>query len=143
MSIKMKNCKACGKEVSPSAKTCPRCGQRLKAGFIKKALIGAVALVILGIAIAALGDSSSTSPPAGDKPTMTKSEFTQLKDGMSYEDATTIIGGPGELVSESGTKGDALHTVMYQYKGEGDLGANANVTFQGDKLNTKAQFGLK
>ena len=82
------------------------------------------------------------STPA-NKPTMTMAEFAQLKDGMNYEDATKIIGEPGEVVSESGTKGDALHTIMYQYNGEGDLGANANLMFQGNKLINKAQFGLK
>lgn len=143
MSIKMKNCKACGKEVAPSAKVCPSCGQKLKTGFIMKVLIGAVGFVLLGVIIAALGDTASTSSPAGNKPTMTMAEFNQLKDGMSYEEATSIIGGPGEVTVESGKKGEALHTVIYQYKGEGDLGANANVTFQGNKLNMKAQMGLK
>lgn len=90
----------------------------------------------------------TTPPPAPvvtptDKLTMTMAKFTQLKDGMSYEDATKIIGEPGEVASESGTKGDALHTIMYQYNGEGDIGANANLMFQGDKLINKAQFGLK
>jgi hypothetical protein len=32
---------------------------------------------------------------------------------------------------------------MYQYEGEGELGANASFTFQGGKLVNKAQFGLK
>lgn len=81
--------------------------------------------------------------PAPNGPTMTMVEFTQLKDGMSYEEATKIIGGPGEVMSESGSKGDPAHTVMYTYKGEGSLGANANVMFQGEKLINKAQFGLK
>lgn len=112
-------------------------------GFIKKALIGAVCFIALGVAIGALTDSSSTSSPSVNKPTMTKAEFDQLKDGMSYEEATKIIGGPGEVMSESGSVGDPLHTVMYSYKGEGDLGANANIMFQGNKLNTKAQMGLK
>lgn len=78
-----------------------------------------------------------------NKPSMTKAEFDQLKSGMSYEEASAIIGGPGEVISESGNPGDQLHTVMYQYEGEGDLGANANLMFQGNKLNNKAQFGLK
>ncbi|MED0672124.1 hypothetical protein P4S95_18260 [Aneurinibacillus aneurinilyticus] len=51
-----------------------------------------------------------------------------------------IIGGPGELVSESGNKGEPLHTIIYAYK---DLGANANFLFQGNKLQNKAQIGLK
>lgn len=109
-------------------------------GFIKKAFVGVVGLIVIGVAIGAMGDTPSAT---GNKPTMTKAEFEQLTTGISYEDATGIIGGPGEVVSESGTKGDKLHTVMYTFKGEGDIGANANVMFQGDKLNTKAQFGLK
>ena len=82
-------------------------------------------------------------PAPTNKPTMTMAEFTQLKTGMTYEEATKIIGGPGEVMSESGSIGDPAHTVMYTYKGEGDLGANANLMFQGDKLMNKAQFGLK
>ena len=83
------------------------------------------------------------APTPTNKQTMTMAEFTQLKNGMSYEEATKIIGGPGEVMSESGSPGDAAHTVMYTYKGEGSLGANANVMFQGNKLMNKAQFGLK
>lgn len=81
--------------------------------------------------------------PPKNKPSMSKSEFDQLKGGMTYEEATAIIGGPGEVISESGNPGEQLHTVMYQYEGEGDIGANANLMFQGNKLNNKAQFGLK
>lgn len=81
-------------------------------------------------------------PPA-NKPSMNKAEFDQLKSGMTYEEASAIIGGPGEVISESGNPGDQFHTVMYQYEGEGDLGANANLMFQGNKLQNKAQFGLK
>jgi hypothetical protein len=84
-----------------------------------------------------------TPEPVKNKPTISKSEFEQLKSGMSYEDTTAIIGGPGEILSESGTPGDQYHTVMYQYKGEGGLGANANLMFQGDRLENKAQYGLK
>ncbi|HZK56582.1 MAG TPA: DUF3862 domain-containing protein [Desulfosporosinus sp.] len=145
MGIKMKNCKACGKEVAPSAKVCPSCGQKLKGGgFIKKMLIGAVVLVMIGVGIGALSDSPSTSSSSNvNKPTMTKAEFDQIKDGMSYAEVTAIVGGPGEMQSESGKVGDPAHTVSYAYKGEGDLGANANVMFQGEKLNMKAQMGLK
>ncbi|NTV91008.1 MAG: DUF3862 domain-containing protein [Clostridiales bacterium] len=86
--------------------------------------------------------STTTQAPA-NKPTMTKAEFDQLKSGMTYEEATAIIGGPGEVLSESGNAGDEYHTVMYQYKGEGGFGANANLMFQGNKLMNKAQMGLK
>ncbi|HAS04385.1 MAG TPA: hypothetical protein DCR71_01285 [Dehalococcoidia bacterium] len=91
-------------------------------------------------------NATTTQPAASkpvNKPTMNMAEFTQLKSGMSYKEATAIIGGPGEIMSESGSQGDSLHTVMYMYDGEGDIGANANLMFQGDKLQNKAQFGLK
>lgn len=74
---------------------------------------------------------------------ISKAAFDKLKTGMSYDEATAIIGYDGELVSESGNKGDDLYTVMYIYYGSGMLGANANLMFQGDKLMNKAQMGLK
>ena len=150
------NCKSCGKEIAKGVRKCVNCGADQRNFFSRhKIITGILALVIIGGISAAMrggsGSSITTAPvsstpaPAVVKngPTMTMSEFTQLKDGMSYEEATKIIGGPGEVMSESGAKGDDLHTVMYQYKGEGSLGANANIMFQGNKLNTKAQMGLK
>lgn len=74
---------------------------------------------------------------------ITLEKFDQIKNGMTYEEVTKIIGGEGEVLSESGEKGTDLHTVIYMYQGKGDLGANANFTFQGNKLENKAQFGLK
>ncbi len=62
---------------------------------------------------------------------------------MTYEEVAANIGGEGNLLSESGEKGTDFYTVMYDYKGEGDFGANANFMFQGGKLQNKAQFGLK
>ncbi|MGW8444271.1 DUF3862 domain-containing protein [Paenibacillus sp. S33] len=75
--------------------------------------------------------------------TITKAEYEKIKSGMSYEQVTKIIGGPGEAISEVGEKGDEFYTVMYSYNGEGRLGASANFTFQGNKLQAKAQFGLE
>ena len=79
-------------------------------------------------------------------PGISKAEFDQLKTGMSYKEAVGIIGGNGEVLSESGTPGGTgfdIHTVMYMFEGESGIGANANLMFQGDKLQNKAQFGLK
>ena len=91
--------------------------------------------------------TADTAKPAAtkpaNKPTINKDEFTQLKNGMTYQEAVSIIGGEGEVMSEVGSPGDSMHTIMYMWKGEGDIGANANAMFQGGKLNTKAQMGLK
>lgn len=75
--------------------------------------------------------------------TITKEEFDKISNGMTYEQIVEIIGGEGDKLSESGNEGDQYHTVMYMYNGEGDLGANANFTFQGGKLQNKSQMGLK
>lgn len=47
---KMKTCKACSTEVAKTAKTCPKCGAKLKVGFLPKLLIALVGLAILGVA---------------------------------------------------------------------------------------------
>ena len=78
-----------------------------------------------------------------NSPTISMSEFNSLSDGMSYEEASTLIGGSGTILSESGTPGDEYYTVIYSWNGEGSIGANADVTFQGDKLVNKAQYGLE
>jgi hypothetical protein len=77
------------------------------------------------------------------KVTITKAEFDKIQNGMTYEQVKQIVGGEGHLVSESGKPGTAEHTAIYDYQGEGDIGANATLMFQGGKLINKSQFGLK
>ena len=102
-------------------------------------------LLSIGIILTLVGCGSSAPTPSSgaNKPAMTKTEFDQIKDGMSYEEVTAIVGGPGELQAESGKVGDPAHTVSYMYKGDGAIGANASLMFQGEKMNMKAQAGLK
>ncbi|WP_242224565.1 DUF3862 domain-containing protein [Bacillus cereus group sp. BfR-BA-01380] len=80
---------------------------------------------------------------AKNKPGVSKAEFDQIQNGMSYEEVKNIIGSDGEVLSETGQKGDQFHTIMYKWDGEKGLGANANFTFQEEKLANKSQFGLK
>ncbi|AZU98978.1 hypothetical protein pW2_152 [Bacillus phage pW2] len=74
---------------------------------------------------------------------ITKAEFDAIQSGMTYEEVVAIIGSEGELLSEVGSKGEQFHSVMYEWEGKGDFGANANFTFQEGKMEMKAQFGLK
>lgn len=76
-------------------------------------------------------------------PDISKDEFDQIQNGMTYEEVVAIIGGNGEVMSEVGEKGTPYYSIMYMYKGEKGLGSNANFTFQDNKLQAKAQFGLK
>lgn len=103
-----------------------------------------VFIMILSLCSLVACSSIPSTTDGGGK--ITKEAFEKLKSGMSYAEATEIIGFEGEVMSESGTpggKGLDIHTVMYQYTGKGSLGANANLMFQDDKLINKAQVGLK
>jgi hypothetical protein len=90
--------------------------------------------------------AKTEEPAKPKKAVMTKAMFDQLKTGMTLEEVQKIVPGEWEIVSESGTKGGKdldIHTVMYQFEGKGDLGANATLMFQDEKLVNKAQMGLK
>ncbi|MGI6152499.1 MAG: hypothetical protein ACOYJB_01515 [Christensenellaceae bacterium] len=75
-------------------------------------------------------------PSGGTGATISKAEYDQLEEGMSYEEVCAIIGGEGEALAESGT------FVMYMWPGEGSIGANANATFMDGEMISKAQYGL-
>jgi predicted Zn-dependent peptidase len=144
---------------------------KVKKPFYKKWWVWALAVVIL-VGIANSGEETATTeeepaktetvatkqeepkeepapvekeekpaPPKED-PGISMEEFEEIQNGMTVEEVVKIIGGEGEIMSEVGEKGTSLYTVMYKYDGESGLGSNANVTFQGGKLQMKAQFGL-
>ena len=79
-----------------------------------------------------------------NQPKISMDKFIQIKNGMTYEQVTEIIGAPGEMVAETGNPGDQFYTATYNFKGEGfwPNGAFAQLIFQNGKLNTKAQKGL-
>lgn len=78
-----------------------------------------------------------------NKPGISKAEFDQIQNGMSYEEVKNIIGSDGKVISESGQTGDQFYTIMYSWKSEKGVGANARFMFQEGKLQNKSQFGLK
>lgn len=71
-------------------------------------------------------------------PTVTRAEYEQLAEGISYARAAEIIGAPGEEISRADIAGSS--TVMYAWKNSN--GSNMNAMFQNGKLITKAQLGL-
>ena len=82
--------------------------------------------------------------PEDNPDTITLDEFNQIRNGMEYQEVFDIIGGRGELLSDVDLGfGDEYYTATYSWVGEGSLGANANVMFQGGKVVSKAQFGLE
>ncbi|EOO71750.1 DUF3862 domain-containing protein [Bacillus mycoides] len=132
--------------------------------IFKFACLGIIALIVLGV-IAAMDDkveapstepkqeAQTTAPVTKEepkieeapknKPGINKAKFDQIQNGMSYEEVKNIIGSDGKVISEGGQAGDHFHTIMYSWKGEKGLGANANFMFLEGKLQNKSQFGLK
>lgn len=127
-----------------------------------KVVLGAVVLLGIGGAIGSMGEEEPTAVPAAvekveaekpkaepkaepkkEKAGITMAEFEKIQNGMTYEEVVNIIGAEGEIISETGQKGEQFYTVLYQWEGESGFGANANATFQDGKMVNKAQFGLE
>ncbi|QIW21221.1 DUF3862 domain-containing protein [Bacillus thuringiensis] len=136
--------------------------------IFKFGCLGFIVLIVLGVIVALAGggddkveapstepkqEAQTTAPVTKEepkieeapknKPGINKAKFDQIQNGMSYEEVKNIIGSDGEVISEGGQAGDQFHTIMYSWKGEKGLGANANFMFLEGKLQNKSQFGLK
>ncbi|MBO4694217.1 MAG: DUF3862 domain-containing protein [Clostridia bacterium] len=75
--------------------------------------------------------------------TISRDEFEKIETGMTYDEVCEIVGGEGTLGSNVDIGDEEYKTEIYQWSGEGTVGANANVTFQGGKVVSKAQIGLE
>ena len=72
--------------------------------------------------------------------TVSLSQFNSIQTNMTYKQVVDIVGGPGELISETGLAWVKTHILFWN----GDeLGANMQVTFANGKVHMKAQYGLK
>ena len=127
----------------PAAQAAPAKSKIGKGCMIVAAVI--VVLIIIG-AIASGNNGGEVVPPGGDaapatetsEPSLTMDGFNRVKNGMTFDQVTAIIGKPSQELSRSDLGG--TETVMYMW--EGSLGANMNAMFQNGKLVQKAQFGL-
>lgn len=89
-------------------------------------------------------DAFHVEDVSSNDPTITLDEFNQITNGMTYQEVVDIVGGPGELLSESDLGlGSEYVSAMYMWDGEGSIGANANVMFQGGAVVSKSQLGLE
>lgn len=111
-----------------------------------------IIIIIVIIALATSQGTNNSEPTATNSDSLTTEEnskitleeFNSIETGMTYEQVVEIIGGEGTVLSEADVVGDAQYkTTMYSWKGKGNLGANANITFQAGKVVSKAQFGLE
>lgn len=140
-------CSNCETEIWETLLKCPECGTLTKRGKnvqIGRIVILPIALVVLIIAFVVMFIPTS-GPPSLPEPQLgvTLAQFEAVKTGMNYYKVCAIFGFEGELISQVDIGNDEYKTEMYSWPGYGSLGANCNVTFQNDKVISKAQFGLQ
>jgi hypothetical protein len=71
---------------------------------------------------------------------VTMAQYGQLREGMSYAAAVSVLGCEGEETASSETMG--IRMVMYTWYGTTLMG-NMNAMFQDGRMVSKAQMGLE
>lgn len=108
-----------------------------------------VVLIIIGIMVGGNNSLNNVVDTTGSgEVKVTLEEYNKVKTGMTYEEVQKIVGGAGVVSGESHTDGiegvmEAIDVMIISYNGEGQLGANCIFTFTNNKLDSKAQTGLK
>lgn len=140
----MKVCKDCGTEVSKSAKSCPKCGRKLKHTALR--VILGIIIIIIGI-YSLTGDTTNTqnttqigSSITQKQEKMTLEKFNKIKTGMTYKEVVEIAGEEGTLSTES-SYGSQSMKIYYWYASNGI--SNATVSFMNGKVTAKSQIGLE
>ncbi|WP_248924959.1 DUF3862 domain-containing protein [Paenibacillus hamazuiensis] len=101
--------------------------------------------ILLTAAMLMIGAGCSAAPKQQQQQqevTITKAEFDSINPDASYEDVQKAVGGPGQIVSETGDKNLPDYTVTYQYKGD-KPNSSAKITFRGNKMISKSQSNLE
>jgi hypothetical protein len=96
--------------------------QGIDAKTVVSAISGVVTLIVLYWIFVGFGASISNE------------EYTQLRDGMSYEQVVSLVGGEGSLVMDVGTMGMQMRT--YQWSGP-SMGNEVILNFDGGRLSGK------
>lgn len=140
----MKICKDCGTEVSKSAKSCHKCGKKLKHTTLR--VILGILIVIIGIGVLAsdTNDKQNTTTQTGTSVTqkqekMTLEKFNKIETGMTYKEVVDIAGEEGTLSTES-SYGNQSMKIYYWYASNGI--SNATISFMNGKVTAKSQIGL-
>lgn len=150
-------CYRCGEYVMENTYECPNCGAHLKNNYSIGRIIFIVVCLVLGISffvsgiITLLGidfspdkyENKHINENYNKDTTISMTEFNKIKTGMTYYEVVEIIGVNGELMSEVDIGEPEYATKIYTWEGNGYIGSNANVTFQGGKVISKAQIGLE
>lgn len=158
-------CQNCQKELDADSKFCKHCGAASSltteidtsknketaidpqmstvapdSGENRNAKIFIAVLVIIFGLLFVFKDSSFFSLGAS-KEKITLAEYNQIEMGMPFEKVRSIVGSDGVELTRTEIAGYTTFIVVWE--GVGDKGANANVTFQNNKVIATAQIGLK
>lgn len=89
-------------------------------------------------------DELNYAYPESKDTIVTLEEYNQLKTGMTEQEVWDVIGGK---CTNTGTTdigiGEEYITVSYGCNGNGSVGSNVILMFQGGKLSTMSQIDLK
>lgn len=152
---KMVKCKKCGKVYPNQLSNCPDCFTKNKnytATVVCAAVIVFLVVFIFSFLMIefVLNDNQNSLIQGTEydiissEGSISLNEFNAIETGMTYKQVCEIIGGEGTLVSSVDMDiGDEYKTELYEWTGDGIIGANANITFQNNKVVSKAQYGLK
>lgn len=143
-------CQKCGTRFSKRFKRCPQCSQKHVQPFYNRWWFWACMVILFMMLLSP--DNNNTTAPVNQVPQnnvdqtdfteyITLEEFNQVRNGMTYRQVTGAIGSDGVLSSSYNSNG--YDFAIYSWEGYGDMGANANITFENGKVTGKAQFGLK
>lgn len=111
--------------------------------------IAVLLIIVLNFSLCSCGNPSdiikgTDADIINSEASISLEEFNKIETGMTYKEVCDIVGGEGTLGSSVDVGiGDEYKTEIYQWTGDGTIGANANVTFQAGKVISKAQIGLK
>ena len=109
---KLKPCKTCGKEVAKSAKKCPHCGQKLKMGFMMKAIIGIAALVVISIIASLNGGGGNSAKPASTAATNTSTSNQKAAEPAKKKAAEPAKQEAPKQLSNEGVSSDVAIKVV-------------------------------
>lgn len=71
---------------------------------------------------------------------VTAAQYDQVAEGMSYDEVVSIMGGEGQLVSDTGVAGVSMQ--IYTWDGS-TFGSNCTITFYDGAVYSKSQVGLE
>ncbi|MDR3540109.1 MAG: hypothetical protein P4L69_03945 [Desulfosporosinus sp.] len=74
---------------------------------------------------------------------ISKAKYNQLKYGDTYEKTKSLLGGAGDILTESGTKGSKSYTVTYLIHVKSPSSAEVFLAFKDDRLVNKMEVNLQ